>query len=43
MKEKSGMTEDIKNKIKLKNTFYRQYMRHQTQTSLVDTENFLQW
>ena len=27
------MTEDIKNKIKLKNTFYRQYMRHQTQIS----------
>ena len=27
------MTKDIKNKIKLKNTFYRQYMRHQTQIS----------
>ena len=27
------MTEDIENKIKLKNKFYRQYMRHQTQIS----------
>ena len=27
------MTEDIKNKIKLKNKFYRQYMRYQTQIS----------
>ena len=27
------MTKYIKNKIKLKNTFYRQYMRHQTQIS----------
>ena len=27
------MTEDIKNKIKLKNTFYRQYMRHEMQIS----------
>ena len=25
------MTEDIRNKIKLRNKFYRQYMRHQTQ------------
>ena len=27
------MTKDIRNKIKLKNTFYRQYMRHQMQIS----------
>ena len=27
------MTEDIKSKIKLKNKFYHQYMRHQTQIS----------
>ena len=27
------MTEDIKNKIKLKNKFYHEYMRHQTQIS----------
>ena len=34
------MTEDIKNKIKLKNKFYRQYMRHQTQISnLLKVEN----
>ena len=29
----SWMTEDIKSKIKLKNKFYHQYMRHQTQIS----------
>ena len=34
------MTEDIKNKIKLKSKFYRQYMRHQTQISnLLKVEN----
>ena len=27
------MTENIKNKTKLKNKFYRQYMRHQTRIS----------
>ena len=27
------MTEDIEKKIKLKNKFYRQYMRHQSQIS----------
>ena len=27
------MTEDIKNKMKLKNKFYGQYMTHQTQTN----------
>ena len=36
------MTEDIKNKIKLKNKFYRQYMRHQTHvSSLLKVENLL--
>ena len=36
------MTEDIKNKIKLKNKFYRQYMRHQRQvSSLLKVENLL--
>ena len=34
------MTEDIKKKIKLRNKFYRQYMRHQMQSSsLLKVEN----
>ena len=34
------MTEDIQNKLKLKNDFYRQCMRHQTQIiSLVKAED----
>ena len=34
------MTEDIKNKIKLKNNLYRQYMKHQTQiSSLLNVED----
>ena len=35
------MTEDIKNKIKLKNNLYRQCMKHQTQvSSLLKVEDF---
>ena len=32
------MTKDTKNKTKLKNTFYHQYMRHETQISSLRNE-----